>query len=107
MNVPTNEIKQADAAVGESAKAARIIDDAGFNEDAKGKESNGFMELVLLQSDKLTVDDPAFKAAIADTEQTLRSNPRVTELMPALARRSTGHRRGDGRERRPALPDRT
>src|SRR5262245_65711183 len=63
MNVPTTEIKQQDAAVGESATAARIIDDAGFNRDDEGRESNQAMELVLLQSDKLTVDDPAFGAA--------------------------------------------
>src|SRR5262249_32165951 len=81
MNVTTTEIKQQDAAVGESAKAARIIDDAGFNENEKGEESNQFMELVLLQSDKLTVDDPAFRAAIADTEKTLRGFAQVTELM--------------------------
>src|SRR5262249_52948886 len=42
---------------------------------------NQFMELVLLQSDRLTVNDPAFKAAIADTEKTLRGFPQVTELM--------------------------
>src|SRR6476469_4895901 len=81
MQVPTHNIKQADAAVGESAKAARIIDDAGFNKDEKGEEANEFMELVLLQSDKLTVSDPAFRAAIADTEKTLRGSPQVTELM--------------------------
>src|SRR5262249_15936516 len=33
------------------------------------------------QSDTLTVGDPAFKAAIADTEKTLRGFPQVTELM--------------------------
>jgi uncharacterized membrane protein YdfJ with MMPL/SSD domain len=81
MNVTTTEIKQTDAAVGESAKAAQIIDDAGFNKDEKGEESNELMELVLLQSDKLTVSDPAFKAAIADTEKTLRGYPQATELM--------------------------
>jgi RND superfamily putative drug exporter len=63
MNVPTTQIKQQDAAVGESAKAARIIEDAGFNKDAKGEEKNELMELVLLQSDKLPVSDPAFRAA--------------------------------------------
>src|SRR5262245_61818736 len=81
MNVTTTEIKQSDAAVGESAKAAQIIDDAGFNKDKSGKESNELMELVLLQSDTLTVGDPAFDAAIADTETTLRGFPQVTELM--------------------------
>jgi len=52
MNVSTTEIEQSDAAVGESAEAARITDDAGFNKDRSGEESNELMELVLLQSDK-------------------------------------------------------
>ena len=81
MQVPMTEIKQSDAAVGESAKAARIIEDAGFDKDEKGEESNQLMELVLLQSKKLTVNDPVFRAAIADTERTLRGFPQVTELM--------------------------
>ena len=81
MVVGTTQIKQTDAAVGESAKAERIIDAAGFNNDAKGKEVEQQMELVLLQSKKLTVSDPAFKAAIADTEATLRRFPQVTQLM--------------------------
>jgi RND superfamily putative drug exporter len=81
MQIPMTEIKQSDAAVGESAKAERIIDRAGFNKDEKGEDSNQLMELVLLQSDKLTVKDPAFKAAIADTTKTLRGFSQVTELM--------------------------
>ena len=81
MNIGTTQIKQSDAAVGESAKAERIIDDAGFNTDANGKETEDLMELVLLQSRTLTVSDPAFKAAIADAEQTLRGFPQVTQLM--------------------------
>src|SRR5262249_55396603 len=88
MNVPTTNIKQSEAAVGESAKAERIMEDAGFNKDENGEEVNDFGEFILLQSDKLTVSDPAFKAAIADTEKTLRSYPQVTHLM------SPGHGQG-------------
>src|SRR5262245_23549745 len=81
MQIPMTQIKQSEAAVGESAKAERIIEDAGFNKDENGEESNGLGEFILVQSDKLTVSDPAFKAAIADTEKTLRSYPQVTHLM--------------------------
>jgi uncharacterized membrane protein YdfJ with MMPL/SSD domain len=81
MNVQTTQIKQNEAAVGESRTAERIIDEAGFNTDAKGEELEKQMELVLLQSKKLTVSDPAFQAAIADTEKTLGGFSQVTELM--------------------------
>src|SRR4051794_40374501 len=79
--IGTTQIKQSDAAVGEAGKAERILDDAGFNKDANGKELEETMELVLIQSDKLTVGDPAFRAAISDTEQTLRGFHQVTRLM--------------------------
>src|SRR5262245_56691889 len=81
MQVPTTNIKQSEAAVGEAAKAERIMEDAGFNEDQNGEEVNDFGEFILLQSDTLTVNDPAFKAAIADTTKTLRGFPQVTHLM--------------------------
>ena len=41
--------------------------------------------MVLIQSKTLTATDPAFRAALADTEKTLRAFPQVHE--PAFAAR--------------------
>jgi RND superfamily putative drug exporter len=63
-----------DFAVGETKKANTIIKE-GFpaNDDKMG-------EIVLIQSDKLKVDDPRFKAVVADVTKTLDAFPQITEL---------------------------
>ena len=53
----TTQIDPATSGVGESGRAERILDD-GFKQPAT--------ESVLIQSETLTTDDPAFQAAIED-----------------------------------------
>jgi uncharacterized membrane protein YdfJ with MMPL/SSD domain len=80
----TTYIDQNDANVGESRTADRIIDEAGFTVDASGETIEEQTEMVLLQSKTLTVKDPAFKAAIADTVKTLEAFPKVRKLQSPL-----------------------
>ena len=70
----TKYLEDGDFAVGESKKANTIIE-AGFpaNDDEMG-------EIVLVQSDKYKVDDPRFKAVVAEVTQTLEQFPEVSEL---------------------------
>ena len=67
----TRQIDQNDANVGEARKADRLIDEAGFTVDAKGESVDEVVEMVLVQSKTLTVEDPAFRAVIHDVENTL------------------------------------
>jgi uncharacterized membrane protein YdfJ with MMPL/SSD domain len=60
--------------VGEARTADKMIE-AGFPKDA---EKQG--EIVLIQSDSLTVGDEAFKAVILDVTQTLDTFPKVSEI---------------------------
>ncbi|HET6867370.1 MAG TPA: MMPL family transporter [Solirubrobacteraceae bacterium] len=48
--------------VGEAHRADQILTQAGFN------QSGGLTEFVLIQNDKLTVKDPAFRAIVRDVE---------------------------------------
>ena len=59
--MPMKMIEKKDAAVGEAGKANKILDEA-FNLD-----ESGLGEVVIIQSDTATVDDPTFRAAINDT----------------------------------------
>jgi len=81
-NVGTTQIAQKDANVGESRTADRMLDDAGFVGESDQDATQD--EFVLLQSKTLTVKAPAFRAAIADTERTLRGFPQVTKLASPL-----------------------
>jgi putative drug exporter of the RND superfamily len=56
--VGSREITDAERGVGESGRAAQIIDEAGIKEPAG--------EMVLVRSDKLTALDPKFRAAVED-----------------------------------------
>jgi uncharacterized membrane protein YdfJ with MMPL/SSD domain len=76
----TRQIKATDANVGESRTADRIIADGGFSTDKEGNSTKQQFEMVIIQSPTLTANDPAFQAAIADTETALRSFPQVTKL---------------------------
>jgi uncharacterized membrane protein YdfJ with MMPL/SSD domain len=80
--VGTTYLKDSELSVGEAQRADRMINDAGFNRD----DEQG--ELVLVQSTTLTVDDPAFKAAIEDATTTLDGFPQVRKLRSPL---SAGH----------------
>ena len=82
--VGTQVIKQTDTHVGESRTADQIISDAGFTVDKKGESIKEQTEMVLLQSKTLTTDDPAFKAAIADSIKTVSAFPQVSKLRSPL-----------------------
>jgi uncharacterized membrane protein YdfJ with MMPL/SSD domain len=91
------QINQNDANVGESRTADRIINNAGFTIDAKGESTTAQGEMVLVQSKSLTVADPAFRAAVADVQRTLRQYPKVHNLRaPPLDGPHTGQISKDG-----------
>ena len=77
--VGTKYLEDTDRNVGEAARADKIID-AGF---AIKTDEQG--ELVLIQSDTKTVQDPAFVAVIDDVTKTLGSFRQVTRLESPLA----------------------
>jgi uncharacterized membrane protein YdfJ with MMPL/SSD domain len=78
--VGTKQIKQNEATVGESHKADRILEDAKFTVNKHGESVEEQWETVLIQSKTLKAGDPAFQAAIADVEKTLRTFPQVTKM---------------------------
>jgi uncharacterized membrane protein YdfJ with MMPL/SSD domain len=82
--LPMQVIDQKDAAVGESARANKIIDSA-FNLDETGQG-----EFVLIQSDTTTIDDPGFRAAIGETVHELSTFPQVQNLHSPLAAGNEG-----------------
>jgi uncharacterized membrane protein YdfJ with MMPL/SSD domain len=90
MQVGTKQIKQTEANVGESRTADRIISDGGFSLNKDGESTTEQFEMVLVQSKTLTTADPAFRAAIADTEKTLRFFPQVTKLRSPLGAHHDG-----------------
>ena len=77
--VGTKYLEESDYVVGEAGKAERII------EDSFPKKADEQVEWVLVQSDTKTVDDPAFRAAIADVTKTLDADPRVRKLESPFA----------------------
>ncbi len=85
MQIGTTFIDERDANVGESRTADRIIDEAGFAVDKNGESIEEQFEVVLFQSKTLTVDAPAYRAAIVDAEKTLATFPQVTKLQSPLA----------------------
>ena len=84
MQIGTKQIDQNDANVGESRTADKIIHDAGFTVDEKGETVVEQFEMVLLQSETLTPEDPAFRAAIEDVVKTLEANPKLGEFNSPL-----------------------
>jgi RND superfamily putative drug exporter len=84
MQVGTKQISQSEANVGESRVADKIISDAGFQLDKNGESTTQQFEMVLIQSKTHSPADPAFRATITDTEQTLRTFPQVTQLRSPL-----------------------
>ena len=70
--VGSHELGDADTASGETARAERIFEHAGFADVAT--------ESVLVQSSALTATDAAFKATIADVSARLRALPGVKSV---------------------------
>jgi RND superfamily putative drug exporter len=87
--VGTTKQKDADGATGETAKAVKILDQAGFQTPAG--------ESVLVQSKTLTVRDAAFRAAIADVTRRLAGQRDVTRIVSPLAPGHMGQVSKDGR----------
>jgi uncharacterized membrane protein YdfJ with MMPL/SSD domain len=76
--VGTKYLDQNDLAVGEAAKATKLVE-AGFP-----KADDEQSEIVLIQSKTLKADDPAFQAAIKDVAKTLDTFPQVRKLHTPL-----------------------
>ena len=72
--VGTKYLETEDLAVGEAAKAQKMID-AGFPQDA---DEQG--EIVLIQSKTLTAEDPAFKTVIEDVAKTVDGFPQARKI---------------------------
>ena len=79
----------ADSATGGSAKAQRILDQAGFKTPAS--------ETVLVQSKTLTIASPAFHSAVADVVATLSHQPAAYEIRSPLTPANRGQVSKDGR----------
>ena len=84
MQLGTTSIDEHDANVGESRKADKIIQRAGFTVAANGESIDEQGEMVLLQSTTMTVRDPAFRAAIDDAVTTVRSFPQARKVQSPL-----------------------
>jgi uncharacterized membrane protein YdfJ with MMPL/SSD domain len=72
--VGTKELDQTDTSVGEARTADKIIE-AGFP-----RNDDKMFEVVLIQSKTERVEEPAFKAVIADVTETLEAFPRLSEI---------------------------
>jgi uncharacterized membrane protein YdfJ with MMPL/SSD domain len=70
----TKYLEDSDTNVGEARTADKIVE-AGFPQNA-----DKMGEIVLIQSKTAKVEDPAFKAVVADVTETLQGFPKVTEL---------------------------
>jgi uncharacterized membrane protein YdfJ with MMPL/SSD domain len=80
--VGVNELADSDTASGETARAEKILEDAGFKVPAT--------ESVLIQSRSVTVDDDAFNAAVATVVQTLSGEPDVTNIISPIGNPTLG-----------------
>jgi uncharacterized membrane protein YdfJ with MMPL/SSD domain len=86
--VGTKQIDQNDINVGQSKKADHILRDAGFQIAPKS-------EFVLVQSEKLTVDAPAFRAVVAEVVGTVGSFSTIEKLRSPLERAHADQISGD------------
>src|SRR4051794_31633010 len=80
--VGVNELADSDTASGETARAEKILEDAGFKVPAT--------ESVLIQSRSATVDDDAFNAAVATVVQTLSGERDVTNIISPIGNPTLG-----------------
>ena len=76
--VGTKTIKASDATVGESHRAAAILDKAF-------PEADPLTEIVLIQGKSLKVTDPAFRAAVDDVVRTVSSFKSVKDVASPLS----------------------
>jgi uncharacterized membrane protein YdfJ with MMPL/SSD domain len=84
MQIGTKQIDQNDANVGESRKADRIIDAAGFTLNDRGESIEELGEFVLVQSKTHSATDAEFRAVVKDVEQTLDGFPAATKVRSPL-----------------------
>jgi RND superfamily putative drug exporter len=73
----TRMLKDADTAAGGSRKAEQMLQHAGFSSRAG--------ESVLVRSQSRTLDDPAFRAAVADVVRTVQRTPQAQRVRSPLA----------------------
>jgi RND superfamily putative drug exporter len=92
----TKQIDQNEANVGESRAADKIIREAGFTVNTSGESVEAQSQMVLIQSATLATSAPAFRAALADAEKTLRAFPQVHSLHSPLTPRYTELTSKDG-----------
>ncbi len=76
--IGTKQIKSTDTNVGQSHRADKILQKAGFQSDPQ-------TEIVLIQSSTLTTKDPAFRAAINDVVRTVAPYKTIKNLHSPLA----------------------
>jgi uncharacterized membrane protein YdfJ with MMPL/SSD domain len=86
--IGTKQVDPDNTIPGQSGKMQRILGDE-FETPAG--------ELVLLQSSKLTAEDPQFRAAIEDTVATLERQPNVVNVRSPLAEQNSGQIGAEGR----------
>jgi uncharacterized membrane protein YdfJ with MMPL/SSD domain len=86
--VGTRKLSDAEQASGETARAERILDAAGFKRRAS--------ESVLVRSRTLTARDAAFRQAVHSVVAALAARPEVTRLRSPLARGAAGQIAADG-----------
>jgi len=84
----TTQIEQATSGVGESGRGARILND-GFKQPAT--------ESILIQSETLTKDDPAFTAAIDEVVAAVTAIDVVQKVRSPLEPENSGQVSADGR----------
>src|SRR5579884_3459985 len=80
--IPVKKLKDSDIANGEAARAQRILEQGRFDVPAT--------ESVLVQSQGVTVDQPAFNAAVAGVVQTLSLQPNVTNIVSPIENPNAG-----------------
>jgi uncharacterized membrane protein YdfJ with MMPL/SSD domain len=84
----TKKLDPSDTIPGESGRAERILED-GFKQPAG--------ESVLVQSEKLTIDNPSFEAAVADVVDTVSKFRIVTNVRSPLREENRGQISADER----------
>src|SRR6266511_2152957 len=81
-NIGTIEAKRTEQGHGDSRRAEQIVATAGFPNHAS--------ELVLVQSSRLTVDDPAFRATVAEVIAGVEATGQVESIRSPLAADAAG-----------------
>ena len=98
--IGTTFIDQNNVNVGEARKADRMIEAAGFTQNAQGETIEELGEMVLVQSKRHTADDASFQTVVRDVERTLHRFPNATKIQSPLA---AGHADAVSQDRHSAL----